>query len=102
MAQENIRAVMDRLAQQSRARRAAEAASNAAAAPAPADPGLHYAPGDRVLDLATGKRGRIVAGAREPASGVQVFEVALEAGEPVFRTSAELERDRLPRSPQNR
>lgn len=102
MADANIRALMDRLAQQSRARRAAEAAPGATPAAPATDPGLHYHPGDRVIELASGKRGRIVAGAREPSTGVQVFEVALEAGDPVFRTSAEIQRDAIPRAPQNR
>ena len=99
---DNIRALMDRLEQQSRARKAA-AATPGAPAPAPASSaGLAFRPGDRVLELATGRRGTVIAGARGDLASVQVFELELEDGRTVYRSREELAPDTLPRSPANR
>ena len=99
---ENIRALMDRLEQQSRARRASERAPGQAPAPPPSIPGLRFQPGDRVLELVSGRKGTIRAGARDDATGVQVYELELVTGETVYRTIAELGSDTLPRSIANR
>lgn len=99
---DNIRALMDRLEQQSRARREANARPGGTSAPVPSDPLLKFQPGDRVLDLANGRRGIVQAGARDDTSTRQVFEIELLTGETVYRSSAELSRDTLPRSPANR
>jgi hypothetical protein len=99
---DNLRAMIDRLAQQTRERRAGEA-SPGAPAPAPASTeGLAFHPGDRVVELATGRRGQVIAGARGDLSRLQVFELALTTGETVYRTSTEIARDTLPISPANR
>ena len=99
---ENIRALMDRLEQQSRARRAAERVPGQAPAPAPPLAGLRYQPGDHVLELVSGRKGIIRAGARDEATAVQVYELELATGETVYRTIAELGADTLPRSIANR
>jgi hypothetical protein len=99
---DNIRVLMDRLEQQSRARRAAASTPGQTPAPAPAIPGLRYQPGARVLELVSGRKGTIRAGARDDATGVQVYELELVTGETVYRTIAELGTDVAPRSPANR
>jgi hypothetical protein len=93
---------MDRLEQQSRARRAAASSPGLAPPAIPSDPGLRYQPGARVRELATGKRATVIAGARDASGSQQVYELELETRETVFRAAAELAADTVPRSPQNR
>jgi hypothetical protein len=93
---ENMRVLIDRLEQATRARRSASGTSTTSATPAPAIPGLKYQPGDRVVDLTGGQKGTIAAGARDETTARQVYAVELRDGRTVFRTLSELERDVLP------
>ena len=99
---DNLRALIDRLAHQTRERSASQGAPGAPA-PAPSSSEGHaFHPGDRVLELATGRRGQVIAGARGDRSGLQVYELALITGETVYRSITEIARDTLPISPANR
>lgn len=99
---DNMRVLIDRLEQATKARRAASGAGAAASSPASPVPGLKFQPGAAVLDLATGKRGTVLAGVRDDASGRQAYSVELKDGTEVYRTVSELGADTFPTAPVNR
>lgn len=93
---ENMRVLIDRLEQATRARRATSGPPSIPGSSAPPVPGLRFQSGDKVLDLATGSKGTVLAGARDDASGRQAYSVELTTGHLVYRSVVELERDVLP------
>jgi len=90
---ENMRVLIDRLEQQVRARSAGPGSSSTASSGSPSRPGLSFQPGDKVLDLATGRKGTVVDGIRDEATGRQVYQLTLLTGETVTRSLSELGRD---------
>lgn len=58
--------------------------------------GLRYRPGDRVIDLATGRRGAVVSGRPSPATSAHVYDVRLADGNLVIRLETELGPDQIP------
>lgn len=67
--------------------------SNATSAP------LTFAVGDRVIDLATGKRGTVKAGARGEHVDMQLFRVEIVTGAIVYRNHDELALDKPATAP---
>lgn len=71
--------------------------SAAAAATAGSNPlNLRFAPGDRVLDQVTGRRGVIDLGTRDPVLRTEIYRVKLEIGGEQLRTRQQLEPDPSP------
>jgi len=99
---DNLKVLADRLESRSQARRVMLPSSANALPTAPADPALRFQPGARILDLATGKRGTVIDGVRDEASGGQLYALELVAGVRVIRSLAEIASDQLPTSPANR
>ena len=93
---DNMQMLIDRLEQATRARRATSGAASTPLSSAPPVPGLRFQAGDKVLDLATGAKGTVLAGARDDASGRQAYSVELTTGHFVYRSVSELERDTRP------
>lgn len=58
--------------------------------PAPA-PGFRFAIGDRVLDVATGERGRVTAAYPGAASNVRIYEIRSDAGALLVRRENDVE-----------
>lgn len=58
--------------------------------------GLRFKPSDRVLDLATGRRGTVLAGRRSESTSEGVYEVKLVDGQTVVRLENELAKDQPP------
>lgn len=71
-------------------------AKAAAAPPAAAERvlGLKFQPGDRVVDLSSGRKGTISSGFRAPASGRGVYVVQFDGAHAAHRDDRELELDR--------
>lgn len=90
---ENLRVLIDRLEQQTRQRQAAPGSGSSAPAPSTPRPGLSFQPGDKVLDLASGRKGTVVDGIRDDATGRQVYSLTLTTGETVYRSLSEVGRD---------
>jgi hypothetical protein len=93
---DTMRVMLDRLDQATRARRAAAGATAPAGTPAPLASGLRFQPGETVLDLASGRRGTVVAGVRDDVAGSQFYTVDLITGATVIRLGIELERATSP------
>jgi hypothetical protein len=55
--------------------------------------GLMFAPGARVIDLATGGRAQVQSGSRDAANNEQVFRVLFDDGRIGYRHAGEIERD---------
>jgi hypothetical protein len=96
---ENMKVLLDRLEQATRARRMASGSVPAGNLQASRVPGLRFQEGDKVLDLASGRKGTVVAAARDDATGRQAYSVDLITGETVFRSVSELGADVRPRAP---
>ena len=90
---ENMRVLIDRLEQQIRARERDRGPSSTATSGSPPRPGLSFQPGDKVLDLASGRKGTVVDGIRDDATGRQVSQLELVTGDRVFRSLSEIGRD---------
>jgi hypothetical protein len=97
-----MRILIDRLEQARKAQRAASGAGAAASSPSSAAPGLKFQPGAAVLDLASGKRGTVLAGVRDDATGRQLYSVELKDGTEIFRSVSELGADTFPAAPAQR
>ena len=72
------------------------AAPSADATSAPNPLGLLFAPGTRVIDMATGARAQVQSGQRDPANNEQVFRVLFDDGRIGYRHAGEIERDPRP------
>lgn len=58
--------------------------------------GLRYRPGDRVIDLATGRRGAVLSGRLSQATSAHVYDVRMVDGNQVIRLETELGPDQPP------
>lgn len=96
---DNMRVLLDRLEQATRARRGASGLTSPPLPSSPPVPGLRYQSGEKVLDLASGRKGTVVAGVRDDSTGRQLYNVELVTGQTVVRSLDELGADTLPTAP---
>jgi len=90
---------MRRLLAAAAARRALETADAAPPADPVPIPGVRFPIGARVLELAGGTRGRVLAVERDTATSAELYAVARADGTTVYRSRDELAADASPAAP---